>query len=106
MKFSTLEHEKKLLGVDVEKGVRVAALWKAIVNRLFDDDIADEVAKKAFSMTPQSKELCEKTYAEVKAQQELERKKEMEQGFKELEEKYKVTRNNNATTHSVSDSVG
>lgn len=86
------EKEKDLLGVEVEKSVRVNAAWNTIVGMLTDDDLTDQTAARVIGMNQQASEDYQHVFAETEARREELKRQEMEQGFKELEEKYKVTK--------------
>lgn len=89
LKFSG-GNEKKLLGVEVDKSARVNAAWKVIVCMLTDEELGDATASKAIAMNSQSNEDYPEIYAEEAARREQQKQQEMEEGFKMLEEKYRV----------------
>jgi hypothetical protein len=93
IKFRTVcGNEKNLVGVDVENSVRVNAAWNAIVDTINDDELSDETARKAIEMNPDAEEEYNDLFAEIETERDEKKRKEMEEGFKMLEEKYKVTK--------------
>lgn len=97
VKFCTdNKKDVNLLGVDIDNSVRVNAAWNAIVNTLGDTDLLDETAKHAIELNPEKKREYDKEMAQKMAEYEAihdaQEKCEMENGFKVLEEKYKVIR--------------
>ena len=83
-------------GFESEQSPRVGWAWKRYVEDLRDLDKQDAAALKAISLSPEVSERYRQDMevAEQAARQEEEAQKqrEMEEGFKALEEKYKVTK--------------
>lgn len=95
LKFATVDaRAKHLLGVEVEKSVRVNAILKAITDTLHNDDLGDETADRAIAMNPKFDDIYPDLAAEDRARREKKKQQEMEEGFKMLAEKYKVTKKN------------
>ena len=93
MKFATVDaNAKHLIGVEVEKSTRVNGILKAITDTLRNDELSDETTGRAIAMNPKFDEIYPDIAAEDKARREKKKQQEMEEGFKMLEEKYKVTR--------------
>ena len=55
-----------------------------------DEELGDATASKAIAMNSQSNEDYPEIYAEEAARREQKKQQEMEEGFKMLEEKYRV----------------
>ena len=61
-----------LVGIDIEKSVRVEGAWNAVVAIITDTDIMDETAKKAIEMNPET-EKDYKAYMEIAEKQAIEK---------------------------------
>lgn len=83
-------------GFEHDQSPRVGWAWKRYIEDLRDLDKQDAAALKAISLSPEVSERYREDMeaAEQAARQEEEEQKQrdMEEGFKQLEEKYKVTR--------------
>lgn len=44
-----------LVGIDIDKSVRVEGAWDAVVSIITDPDIMDDAAKKAIEMNPETR---------------------------------------------------
>lgn len=79
-----------LTGVDVERSVRVNAAWNAIVRVIDNEDLAEQTTGKAIQLNPVVNRECERRMAEKRAayeaEQEEQKQRDMEEGFKQLEE--------------------
>lgn len=78
-----------LRGFENDQSPRVGWAWKKFMADLRDEDMQDKTAKQAINLNP---ELAEECRQRIEAEQEEQKQRDMEEGFKQLEEKYKVTR--------------
>ena len=93
VRFCTVNgNERKLVGIDIHQSVRVNAIWNRIIDILSDKELANETASRAIDINPKAQEKYADIFAEYDAKEEAQKRAEMEDGFKMLEEKFKVTR--------------
>lgn len=78
-----------LRGFEHDESPRVGWAWKKFMTDLRDDTTQDKTAEQAINLNP---ELAEELRQRIEAEQEAQKQREMEEGFKALEEKYKVTK--------------
>ena len=81
-----------LLGIDFNRSPRITSIWKTILFAFEDADVADDTAQRALSLNPEADREYHDVFAESDAEREAQKKADMEAAYKELEEKYKVTR--------------
>lgn len=91
---TTREYERGLLGVETQQSVRIKAAWKAIVDTLSDEDLNNQTAGEAIGLNEKAQEEYSHILDEYETQQEIRKQQEMEEGFKMLAEKFKVTKEN------------
>lgn len=77
-----------LKGFEGDESPRVLWAWKKFMADLRDDEKQDQTAQQAIDLNPELAEECQRR---IEAEQEEQKQREMEEGFKQLEEKYKVT---------------
>lgn len=93
VRFCTVNgNERKLTGIDIHQSVRVTAIWNRITDILHDKELANETAARAIDINPKAQEKYADIFAEYDAREEAQKRAEMEDRFKLLEEKFKVTR--------------
>ena len=85
-----------LEGFAPSKNLRFKQAWLKFMDDLRDDDIIDNAAREALDLNPKSKALYEHVLEESEREQEAKKQREMEEGFKKLEEKYKVIQTDKA----------
>jgi hypothetical protein len=61
-----------LVGIDIDKSVRVEGAWNAVVAIITDTDIMDETAQKAIELNPET-EKDYKAYMEIAEKQAIEK---------------------------------
>ena len=85
-----------LMGVDIGSSARVKGIWNNILATLKNSKLADNTAERAINLNPKAQQEYRAIFEEqenLRRQAEEEKKqREMEEGFKALEEKYKVTK--------------
>ena len=74
-----------LRGVNVDESNRFVSAWDAIVKVVTDDELMDEMAKRAIYMNPESKACYERIIAE-------EQEKELSSAIGELGAKFNVSK--------------
>lgn len=82
-------------GFEGEQSPRVGWAWKRFIEELRDLDKQDAAAKKAVSLSPEMsryKQEMEAIEQAARQAEEEQKRREMEDGFKALEQKYKVTK--------------
>lgn len=85
----------ELNGFNPDGNQRVKTAWNAFMNALRDDDRMDESARLALERNPKIHEGYLHVFERTNLEAEERKKQKMEEGFKMLEEKYKVTRTKN-----------
>ncbi len=95
----TVRDEQGILhvrGFEKDNSPRVGWAWKRFINDLRDLDKQDSAALKAISLSPERlqtyRQEMEAAEQSARLEQEKQKQREMEHGFKELEEKFKVTK--------------
>lgn len=81
-----------LLGIDLNKNLRVSNVWNSIIRTLDDADLADETAKRALDCNPVARQNYKEIMDEFEREKEEKKRQEMEEGFKQLGEIFKVTK--------------
>lgn len=77
-------------GFTPSKNLRFKKAWDSFMDDLRDDDIIDKAAQQALELNPEAQKVYEHVLEESAREQEAKKQREMEEGFKMLEEKYKV----------------
>ena len=79
-------------GFDPDKNQRFKTAWASLMKDLRDEDLMDESAMHALELNVKAQEKYKYALDEIDAALEEKKRQEMEEGFKLLEQKYKVTK--------------
>ncbi len=77
-----------LLGVNINNSVRVKSTWNTIVNILGNNELLDRTAEQAMNLYPEERKKFDEELAKVMEEREEQKRKEMEEGFELLMDKY------------------
>lgn len=78
--------------IDLKANQRVVWAWDDFMLLLRDDDLMDDTARHAIDLNPVVRENYREAMEEAEREQEEQKQAEMQEAFKQLEEKYKVTK--------------
>lgn len=80
-----------LLGVCADASDRVSSVWNGIVRMLEDEDLSDRTAERAIGLNPEINADYQDVFEDVRREREEQKKREMDEAFRMLGDKYKVT---------------